>query len=108
MSPGSQQAPSCRSEAHTQPSAPGRRCSPAYPPSAQLSSRPAKGGRRGAWQFKMAHFGNYHTHCCDVIWRITEWQKNGEFLVFMEAEDSAEGLVKVATREKVYKCLEVR
>ena len=27
---------------------------------------------------------------------------NGEFLVFMEAEDSAAGLVKVATREKVY------
>ena len=33
--------------------------------------------------------------------------ENGEFLVFMDAEDSSEGLVKVATREKVYKCLEV-
>ena len=36
-----------------------------------------------------------------------EWQKmwRQEFLVFfMEAEDSAEGLVKVATCEKVYKC----
>ena len=32
--------------------------------------------------------------------------KNEEF-VFMEAEDSAEGFVKVATREKVYKCLAV-
>ena len=32
-------------------------------------------------------------------------EKNGAFLVFMEAKDSAEGLIKVATREKVYKCL---
>ena len=31
--------------------------------------------------------------------------KNVKFLVFMEAEDSAEGLVKVATYEKVYICL---
>ena len=29
------------------------------------------------------------------------------FLVFMAAEDSSEGLVKAATRNKVYKCLEV-
>ena len=28
-------------------------------------------------------------------------------IVFMKAEDSAAGLVKVATREKVYKCLAV-
>ena len=34
--------------------------------------------------------------------------KNGEFVVFMEAEDSAEGLVQVATREKVYICPAVR
>ena len=34
--------------------------------------------------------------------------KNSEFLVFTEAEDSSEGLVKVAMRKKVYKCLEVR
>ena len=27
--------------------------------------------------------------------------QNDEFLVFMEAEDSSEGLVKVATRKKV-------
>ena len=33
--------------------------------------------------------------------------ENGEFLVFMDAEDSSEGLVKVATWKKVYKCLEV-
>ena len=33
--------------------------------------------------------------------------KNGEFLVFMETKDSAKGLVKVATREKVHKCLAV-
>ena len=33
--------------------------------------------------------------------------KNGEFLVFMDAEHSLEGLVKVATCKKVYKCLEV-
>ena len=33
--------------------------------------------------------------------------KNGEFLVFMDAEDSSGGLVKAATRKKVYKCLEV-
>ena len=33
-------------------------------------------------------------------------KKNGEFLVFVEAEDSAEGLLEVATREKVYRCLE--
>ena len=33
--------------------------------------------------------------------------KNVEFLVFWETEDSSEDLVKVATREKVYKCLEV-
>ena len=33
--------------------------------------------------------------------------KNGECLVFVEAEGSAEVLVKVATREKVYKCLKV-
>ena len=31
-------------------------------------------------------------------------EKNCEFLVFMDAEDS---LDKVATRKKVYKCLEV-
>ena len=31
-------------------------------------------------------------------------QQNGEFLV---AEDSSEGLVKVAMCKKVYKCLEV-
>ena len=29
--------------------------------------------------------------------------KNGEFLVFMNAEDSLEGLVKVATHKKVWK-----
>ena len=34
--------------------------------------------------------------------------KNGEFLVFMDAEDSSEGLVKAAMRKKVYKCLEVQ
>ena len=28
-----------------------------------------------------------------------------KFLVFMDADDSSEGLVKVATRKKVYKCL---
>ena len=33
--------------------------------------------------------------------------KNDEFLVFWENEDSSEGLVKVATRKKVYKCLKV-
>ena len=33
--------------------------------------------------------------------------KNSEFLVFMDAEDSSEGLVKAATWKKVYKCLEV-
>ena len=33
--------------------------------------------------------------------------KNDEFLVFMDAEDSLEGLVKAATRKKVYKCLKV-
>ena len=42
----------------------------------------------------------------DVIWR-TDWGKNGEFLVFMGAEESSEGLVKAAMRKKVYKCLEV-
>ena len=42
----------------------------------------------------------------DVIWR-TDYAKNGEFLVFMDAEDSLEDLVKVATCKKVYKCLEV-
>ena len=42
----------------------------------------------------------------DVIWRI-DYGKNGEFLVFMAAEDSSEGLVKAATQKKVYKCLEV-
>ena len=31
--------------------------------------------------------------------------KNGEFLVFMDAEDSSEGLVKAATQKKVYKWL---
>ena len=31
----------------------------------------------------------------------------GEILVFIAAEDSSEGLVKAATRKKVYKCLEV-
>ena len=34
-------------------------------------------------------------------------EKNGEFLVFMDAEDSLEGLVEVVTRKKVYNCLEV-
>ena len=33
--------------------------------------------------------------------------KTGEFQIFMEAEDSAESLIKVASREKVYKCLAV-
>ena len=46
--------------------------------------------------FTMVHFGIYCVHCCNVIWRTTEWQKQ---LVFMEANGSAEGLVKVATRE---------
>ena len=43
----------------------------------------------------------------DVIWRADYGGKNGEFLVFMDAEDSLEGLVKAATWKKVYKCLEV-
>lgn len=60
---------------------------------------------------------------CDVIWRKavvsisfripSPWArdyvsrgKNAEFLVLTEAEVS-EGLVKVATLKKVYKCLEV-
>ena len=34
-------------------------------------------------------------------------KKHVKFLVFLEAADSSEGLVKVATRKKVYKCLEV-
>ena len=47
--------------------------------------------------------------CCDVIWRTTEWEKkHDEFLVFMKAEDSSEGIVKVATRKKAYKCLKVQ
>ena len=33
--------------------------------------------------------------------------KNGEFLVFMEAEDSSVGLAKVAPHKTVYKSLEV-
>ena len=34
--------------------------------------------------------------------------KSVEFLVFWETEDSSsEGLVKVAARKKVYKCLEI-
>ena len=33
-------------------------------------------------------------------------KKNVGFLVFWETEDSSEGLVKVATHKKVYKCLE--
>ena len=33
--------------------------------------------------------------------------KNGEFLVLKEAEDSSEGLVKVAMHKEVYKCLKV-
>ena len=37
--------------------------------------------------------------------QIMERKKTGEFLVFMDAEDSLEGLVKVATRKKLYKCL---
>ena len=32
-------------------------------------------------------------------------EKNGVFLVFMDAEDSLEDLVKVATCKKAYKCL---
>ena len=47
----------------------------------------------------------------DVIMRTDYedrlWGENGEFLVYMDAEDSSEGLVKAATRKKVYKCLEV-
>ena len=43
----------------------------------------------------------------DVIWRTDYWGKNGKFLVFMDAEDSSESLVKAAMRKKVYKCLEV-
>ena len=31
--------------------------------------------------------------------------RNGEFLAFMKAEDSSEGLFKVAVRRKVYKSL---
>ena len=41
----------------------------------------------------------------DVIWRTDYGGKKR--LVFMDAEDSSEGLVKAATRKKVYKCLEV-
>ena len=56
---------------------------------------------------QMAHFENYyHVRFRVVIWR-TDCGKNSEFLVFMDAEDSLEGLVKVATRKKVYKFLEV-
>ena len=40
----------------------------------------------------------------DVIWRTDYGEKT---VVFMAAEDSSEGLVKAATRKKVYKCLEV-
>ena len=65
------------------------------------------GGGGGGSQWPMAHFGIfYHVRFHDVIWR-TDCGKNGEFLVFMDAEDSLEGLVKVAMRKKVYKCLEV-
>ena len=42
----------------------------------------------------------YHVRFCDVIWR-TDYGGKNEFLVFMDAEDSLEGLVKVATRKKV-------
>ena len=47
-------------------------------------------------------------HCCDIIRRITEWQKSDEFLVFTEVKDSPGDLVEVALREKVhvYKYLE--
>ena len=31
----------------------------------------------------------------------------GQIIVFMDTEDSSEGLVKVAMCKKVYKCLEV-
>ena len=44
---------------------------------------------------------------CDVIWRTAEWQNKGGFLVFMEAEDPSESLVKVATCKKIYNYLEV-
>ena len=46
---------------------------------------------------------------CNSVMSLEDrlWGKNGEFLVFMAAEDSSEGLVKAATRKKVYKCLEV-
>ena len=33
-------------------------------------------------------------------------RRNGEFLAFMEAEDSSEGLFKVAVHRKVYECLQ--
>ena len=34
--------------------------------------------------------------------------KNWRVSSFMEPEDSSEGLVKVAVRKKVYKCLDVQ
>ena len=55
----------------------------------------------------MAHFGNYHVQCSLRHLEDRLWGENGEFLVFMDAEDSSEGLVKAATRKKVYICLEV-
>ena len=32
-------------------------------------------------------------------WRTAEWQRNGKFFIFTEAEDSSENLVNVATRK---------
>ena len=54
----------------------------------------------------MAHIGNYNIACDSVT--SFGGQIMVSLLVFMDAEDSSEGLVKVATRKKVYKCLEVR
>ena len=56
----------------------------------------------------MAHFGNYHVQIMLVMsFGGQIMGKNSKFLVFMDAEDSSEDLVKAATRKKVYKCLEV-
>ena len=44
---------------------------------------------------------------CDSVTSFGGQIMEEEFLVFMPAKDSSEGLVKAATRKKVYKCLEV-
>ena len=63
----------------------------------------------GSDVLSMCNDGPFWKLSCMMLVTSFGGQLNGKkrCLVFMEAEDSSEGLFKIATCKKVYKCLEV-